>query len=100
MSWLTSTSASVRNGIEPVKKSYTQFAEHRARQQFQRKLEQLHFELSVESPRRVLDYLIDHLDDLLGRVGNDTLRDSFGLQLDRAKRLVACRHNLRLVKGA
>lgn len=75
------------------------FAEYRARQQFQRKLEQLHFELSVESPRRVLDYLIDHLDDLLPRVGQNTLRDSFAAQLDRAKTAVASRHNLRLVKG-
>jgi hypothetical protein len=75
------------------------YSEHLAREQFQRKLEQLHFELSVESPRRVLDYLIDHLDDLLPRVGATTLRDSFRGQLDRAKSLVATRHNLRLVKG-
>lgn len=75
------------------------YTEYRARHQFQRKLEQLHFELSVESPRRVLDYLIDHLDDLLPQVGNNTLRDSFADQLVRAKELVARRHNLRLVKG-
>jgi hypothetical protein len=75
------------------------YAEHRARQQFSRKLEQLHFELSVESPRRVLDYLIDHLDDLLPRVGDSLLRESFAAQLERAKRQVAQRHNLRLVKG-
>lgn len=75
------------------------YAEHRARTQFQRKLEQLHFELSVESPRRVLDYLIDHLEDLLPRVGATTLRDSFSRQLDAAKKSVAQRHNLRLVKG-
>lgn len=75
------------------------YTEYRARTQFQRKLEQLHFELSVESPRRVLDYLIDHLDDLLPQVGNNTLRDSFADQLVRAKGLVASRHNLRLVKG-
>jgi hypothetical protein len=77
-----------------------QYAEHRAREQFQRKLEQLHFELSVESPRRVLDYLIDHLDDLLPRVGATTLRESFRGQLDRAKQIVATRHNLRLIQGA
>lgn len=74
------------------------FDEHRAREQFQRKLEQLHFELQFESPRRVLDYLIDHLDDLLPRVGATVLRDSFAAQLERAKRLVATRHNLRLVR--
>lgn len=79
-----------------VTKHYT---EYRARQEFQRKLEQLHFELSMESPRRVLDYLLDHLDDLLPRVGQNTLRDSFATQLVRAKALVASRHNLRLVKG-
>jgi hypothetical protein len=76
------------------------YSEYRAREQFGRKLEQLHFELSVESPRRVLDYLIDHLEDLLPRVGKNVLRDSFAVQLERAKRLVAQRHNLRLVKGA
>jgi hypothetical protein len=71
----------------------------RARQQFTRKLEQLHFELSVESPRRVLDYLIEHAEDLLGQIEASVLRDSLSGQLERAKRLVAGRHNLRLVKG-
>lgn len=76
-----------------------QYAEHRARQQFQRKLEQLRFELMVESPRRVLDYLIDHLEDLLIHIEATVLRDSFREQLERAKRQVSTRHNLRLVKG-
>lgn len=77
------------------------YAEHRARQQFSRKLEQLDFELSVEAPRRVLDYLIDHLDDLLLRVGDSVLRESFAHQLTLAKARVSTRHNLRLVsKGA
>lgn len=84
-----------REGVDVTR----HYAEHRARQQFVRKLEQLHFELSVESPRRVLDYLLDHLDDLINRVGETTLRDSFRQQLDRAKSQVASRHNLRLVKG-
>ncbi len=75
------------------------YREWRARQQFSRKLEQLHFELSVESPRRVLDYLLEHLDELLDSIGDSTLRDSFRGQLERAKSLVARRHNLRLVKG-
>jgi hypothetical protein len=75
------------------------YAQHRARLQFSRKLEQLHFELSVESPRRVLDYLIDHLDDLLPRVGDNLLRDAFAEQLRAAKLSVSRRHNLRLVKG-
>lgn len=76
------------------------YAQYRAREQFSRKLEQLDFELSVESPRRVLDYLIDHLDDLLSRVGDSVLRDSFAAQLADAKARVSTRHNLRLVKGA
>lgn len=76
------------------------YRQWRARQQFSRKLEQLHFELSVESPRRVLDYLIEHAEDLLEQVGDSTLRDSFREQLERMKRLVSTRHNLRLVKGA
>lgn len=76
------------------------YRQWRARQQFSRKLEQLHFELSVESSRRVLDYLIEHAEDLLEQVGDSTLRDSFKAQLDRMKRLVSTRHNLRLVKGA
>lgn len=75
------------------------YKQWRARQQFSRKLEQLHFELSVESPRRVLDYLIEHAEDLLEQVEASTLRDSFTAQLDRAKRLVMTRHHLRLVKG-
>jgi hypothetical protein len=75
------------------------YKQWRARQQFTRKLEQLHFELGIESPRRVLDYLIEHAEDLLAEVEASTLRDSFQDQLDRAKRLVASRHNLRLVKG-
>ena len=77
----------------------THYAEYRAREQFIRKLEQLHFELAMESPRRVLDYLIDHLDSLLPQLGQNTLRDAFSAQLDRAKQFVARRHNLRLVKG-
>lgn len=76
------------------------YTEYRARQQFSRKLEQLHFELAMESPRRVLDYLIDHLDDLLPQVGDNTLRDSFAGQLTRAKGLVSRRHNLRLVSAS
>lgn len=80
-----------------VTKHYRQW---RARQQFARKLEQLHFELSVESPRRVLDYLIEHLEDLLEQVGDSTLRESFKGQLVAAKARVSTRHNLRLVKGA
>lgn len=77
-----------------------QFREHKARAQFQRKLEQLHFELSIESPRRVLDYLIDHLEDLLGQLTPTVLTESFRDQLARAKTLVSTRHNLRLIQGA
>lgn len=79
--------------------SARQLDEYRSREQFQRKLEQLRFELRVNSPRRVLDYLIEHLDDLLPRLGDTVLRASFSDQLARAKGLVASRHNLRLVKG-
>lgn len=75
----------------------THYSEYRARQQFARKLEQLHFELAMQSPRRFLDYLLDHLDTLLPMVGKTTLRDSFADQLVRAKGLVAQRHNLRPV---
>lgn len=80
-------------------KPQKQLAEHRAREQFQRKLEQLRFELQIQAPRRVLDYLLDHLDTLLEQVGPSVLRDSFAEQLGRAKRLVAGRHNLRVVRG-
>lgn len=75
------------------------YQQWRLRQQFLRKIEQLHFELGVESSRRVLDYLVEHAEDLLGRLEQSTLRDSFEDQLSLAKSLVACRHNLRLVKG-
>jgi hypothetical protein len=80
-----------------MNKSQKQLDEHRAREQFQRKLEQLRFELRVESPRRVLDYLIEHLEDILPRVGDNLLGVSFGEQLERARRLVSGRHNLRVV---
>lgn len=83
----------------PRRNSSKQYEEHRNREQFQRKLEQLHFELKVENSRRVLDYLIDHLEDLLPRVGATVLRQSFEDQLRRAKLAVSQRHNLRLVKG-
>lgn len=79
-----------------MKRHYHQW---RLRQQFLRKLEQLHFELSVESPRRVLDYLAEHADDLLAQLEQSTLRDSFEGQLLLAKNIVSRRHNLRLVKG-
>ena len=95
MHWTVSQSYGTSNEVDVTK----HYAEHRARQQFQRVLEQLHFELSMESPRRVLDYLLDHLDTLLPLVGQNTLRDSFAGQLTRAKGIVSQRHNLRLVKG-
>lgn len=76
-----------------------QFREHKVRAQFQRKLEQLHFELSVESPRRVLDYLIDHLEDLHAQLTPTVLSESFKDQLERAKTRVSKRHNLRLIQG-
>lgn len=82
-----------------MRRAHHLYAEHRARQQFSRKLEQLQFELSVESPRRVLDYLLDHLEDLLPRTGDSILRDAFRAQLERAKERVSTRHNLRLLKG-
>lgn len=79
-------------------KHQKQLDEHRAREQFQRKLEQLRFELRIESPRRVLDYLVEHLEDTLPRVGDNLLGKSFAEQLERAKRLVSSRHNLRVVR--
>lgn len=77
--------------------SRRQLDEHRASESFERKLEQLRFELRIGAPRRVLDYLLDHLGDLLPRLGPTLLRASLGEQLERAKVLVASRHNLRLV---
>lgn len=83
-----------------MKQSERLLQEHRARAQFQRKLEQLRFEVSMGTPRRVLDYLVDHLEDLLPQLQpGTTLHKSFAEQLDRAKRMVASRHNLKLVKG-
>jgi hypothetical protein len=77
------------------------YAEHLAREKFQRKLEQLRFELRIESPRRVLDYLLEHADDLLRSCGQESeLIRSFRGQLDAARRDVAQRHNLRIVNWA
>lgn len=79
-----------------MKRHYQQW---HLRQRFLRKLEQLHFELELDSSRRVLDYLLEHAEDLLAQVEASTLRDSFTDQLALAKSLVSVRHNLRLVKG-
>lgn len=80
------------------------YREHRARQQFARKLEQLRVELSAESDQRVLDYLLDHLETLLELVGDSILLASFRAQFEEAKRSVASRHRppprLHLVKPA
>lgn len=75
-------------------------AEQKARDQFQRKLEQLRFELRVGSPRRVLDYLVEHAEDLLTRVGDNLLVQQFRTDLDMCRSLVAQRHNLKLVRHA
>ena len=76
-----------------------QLEEYRAREAFQRKLEQLRFELRIGAARRHLDYLLDHLDDLLPRIDDTILKASFREQLAVAKQLVDGRHNLRLVTG-
>lgn len=72
--------------------------QERLRSQFLRKLEQLHFELSIEAPRRVLDYLVEHLDDLLEWLDCTWDRDRLRERLVAARSLVATRHNLRVVR--
>lgn len=74
------------------------FSEHRAREKFQRKLEQLRIELRIESPRRVLDYLVEHAEDLLDQCGESLLTESFRRQLAEARRDVTMRHRLPLAR--
>jgi hypothetical protein len=75
-----------------------QLLEHRCRETFQRNLERLHFEISMQTPRRHLDVLVELLDLLLPGCGDSVLRQSFGEQLERAKLIISTRHNLRLCK--
>jgi len=73
-------------------------AEHRTITKLGRKLEQLRFELRVEAPRRTLDYLLEHIADLLEQMGDSRLRAEYAGQVERARELVAGRHNLRPVR--
>ncbi len=75
------------------------FAELKAQEAFLRKLEQLGFELSMQTARRHLDHLLDHLDDLAPRLGDSVLGADYRARLERAKVAVAGRHNLRLVRS-
>lgn len=77
-------------------------AEVAARAKFQRKLEQLRFELRLDkphTPRRVLDYLLEHCEDILPQLGDNLLRAAFRQQLDELRVLVLRRHDLRLLQG-
>lgn len=72
--------------------------QHRAREMFVRKLEQLRFELRVQAPRRVLDYLLEHLDDLLEHLDGTTEQASYRRLLAEIRVAVARRSNLKVVQ--
>ncbi len=74
-------------------------SEHQRVQRLARKLEQLHFELAVEAPRRTLDYLFEHAEDLLGSLENTEQKKSLAAQLSRARVLISRRGNLRVVSS-
>lgn len=75
-----------------------QLKQHRLNAQYLRKLEQLQFEVRIESPRRVLDYLLDHLGDLLHDMDCTVEREYLREKLATARKLVSGRHNLRVVR--
>lgn len=72
--------------------------QHRLRQQFERKLDQLSLELRCESARRHLDHILDHLEDLLEFLDCTAERENYRCQLEGVRRIVARRHNLRVVR--
>jgi hypothetical protein len=65
----------------------------------ERNLDRLRFELSMGTARRHLDVLTELIRTLLAGLPATALRDTYQAKLDVAERMVACRHNLRIVKG-
>jgi hypothetical protein len=79
--------------------SRAQVYQERARERFSRTLERLQTELSLGTPRRHLDVLVELAEAYLDQLDHTTLRAQFAERLDAARARVSTRHNLRLVGG-
>lgn len=65
----------------------------------ERNLDRLRFEISMGTARRHLDVLVEYLHTLIRGLPGTALRDTYAQKLAVCERMVASRHNLRLVKG-
>lgn len=64
-----------------------------------RNLDRLRFELSMGTARRHLDVLTEYLRRMIRALPATALRTAYEQKLTIAERMVAHRHNLRIVKG-
>jgi hypothetical protein len=64
----------------------------------ERNLDRLKFELRMGTARRHLDVLMEYLQRLVRSLPATALRAAYEQKLTIAERMVATRHNLRLVK--
>jgi hypothetical protein len=74
------------------------FREHKAAERFCRNMQLLALELTMGTPRRHLDVLVELLELLVEQCGNSIRTDAFRAELSHAKRRVDTRGNLRLVQ--
>ncbi len=75
------------------------YREHKAQERFVRNMQLLDLELTMGSPRRHLDVLVELLELLVSQCGSSLLAETYRTELDHAKRRVITRHNLRLVQS-
>lgn len=75
------------------------YREHQAQARFERNMQLLDLELTLGTPRRHLDVLVELLEQLVEQCGGSLRTESFRAELAHAKGRVATRGNLRLLKG-
>jgi hypothetical protein len=75
-----------------------QYKMHQASQAFDRNASRLRLELSMGTPRRHLDVLVELLETLLPETGGSLVTEHYKQMLAQLKADVASRSNLRLVK--
>jgi len=74
-------------------------AEERARKDFENYMQRLQLELAMHSPRRHLDVLVRLLELLVEQTGGSFVTADYRDQLATAKKQVALRGNLHLVRS-
>lgn len=74
------------------------YRRHTAENAFERNASRLRLELSMGTPRRHLDVLVELLEVLVEQTGATLLTTQYREELTALKRLVATRSNVRLVK--